>query len=215
MNEFYQNVLHALQKEDKETAFKLFVDALRKHEISVVDLYEMVLTPALANVIEEYAADEDLIWREHVRSAIIRTIIEQSYPYVLEQQKKAEAKENKVIVMCPEFEEHELGARMVADFFRLEGYDTTFIGARTPIGTVLKAIDVVKPTYLVISVTGFYNLLSVKRTIQAIKDAGNEDLVFVIGGRAISANPAAAMELGADKLLESFDAIKNLDAEEK
>lgn len=215
MNEFYQNVLHALQKEDKETAFTLCVDALRNHEISVVDLYEMVLTPALANVIEEYAADEDLIWREHVRSAIIRTIIEQSYPYVLEQQKNAEAKENKVIVMCPEFEEHELGARMVADFFRLEGYDTTFIGARTPIGTVLKAIDVVKPTYLVISVTGFYNLLSVKRTIQAIKDAGNEDLVFVIGGRAISANPAAAMELGADKLLESFDAIKNLDAEEK
>ena len=215
MNEFYQNVLHALQKEDKETAFTLCVDALRNHEISVVDLYEMVLTPALANVIEEYAADEDLIWREHVRSAIIRTIIEQSYPYVLEQQKNAEAKENKVIVMCPEFEEHELGARMVADFFRLEGYDTTFIGARPPIGTVLNAIDVVKPTYLVISVTGFYNLLSVKRTIQAIKDAGNEDLVFVIGGRAISANPAAAMELGADKLLESFDAIKNLDAEEK
>lgn len=69
---------------------------------------------------------EDLIWRRHVRSGIILTIIESAYPYILEQRKESICE--KVLVDCPEFEEHELGARMVSDFFRLEGFDTTFAG---------------------------------------------------------------------------------------
>lgn len=210
MEELYNKVLHALQKEDKEQAVKLSVDALKNDEISVVDLYEMILTPALASVIDEYKVIEDLIWREHVRSAIIRTIIESAYPYVLEERKKNELKEDKVVVMCSESEDHELGARMVSDFFRIEGYDTTFVGARTPLKTILKAIEVVEPTYLVISVTNFYNFVSVKKTIEDIRKESVEDLTIVVGGRAISANPEAVKFVGADFELNGYEAIKKL-----
>lgn len=213
MKEFYEKVLRALQKEDKEQAVKLSIDALKNNEISVADLYEQILTPALASVIEEYTEIDDLIWREHVRSGIVRTIIESAYPYVLAQRNETELKKEKVIVMCPEFEEHELGARMVADFFRLAGYETTFVGARTPFKTVLKAIEVVEPKYLVISVTNFFNILSVKRLISLIKDEGNEELVFAVGGRAVSMNPEAAETIGADILLQGNDAIKKLSEE--
>ena len=135
MNELYEKVLSALKKEDKETALKLSIDALKNEDISVVELYEGVLTPALAHVVEEYEEIDDLIWREHVRSGIIRTIIESAYPFVLEARDNKTIQDDRVIVMCPEFEEHELGARMVADFFRIEGFDTTFVGARTPLKT--------------------------------------------------------------------------------
>ena len=210
MNELYEKVLSALQKEDKETALKLSIDALKNEEISVVELYEEVLTPALAHVVEEYEEIDDLIWREHVRSGIIRTIIESAYPFVLEARDNTTIQDDRVIVMCPEFEEHELGARMVADFFRIEGFDTTFVGARTPLKTVLKAIEVIKPKYLVVSVTNFFNILSVKNLIDAIKNDGNDDLVFVLGGRAVSANPVKAENIGADILLQGHDAITKL-----
>lgn len=210
MNELYEKVLSALQKEDKETALKLSIDALKNEEISVVELYEGVLTPALAHVVEEYEEIDDLIWREHVRSGIIRTIIESAYPFVLEARDNTTIQDDRVIVMCPEFEEHELGARMVADFFRIEGFDTTFVGARTPLKTVLKAIEVIKPKYLVVSVTNFFNILSVKNLIDAIKNNGNDDLVFVLGGRAVSANPVKAENIGADILLQGHDAIVKL-----
>lgn len=59
MNELYKKVLSALQKEDKETALKLSIDALKNEEISVVELYEGVLTPALAHVVEEYEEIDD------------------------------------------------------------------------------------------------------------------------------------------------------------
>lgn len=215
MQSLYEEVLKALQKEDKESAVKRSIAALKEKEVSVAELYEMVLTPGLAHVIEEYEVDDDLIWREHVRSGIIRTIIESAYPYVLEERKMQESKEERVIVMCPEFEEHELGARMVADFFRIEGFETTFVGARTPLKTVLKALEVVQPKYLVISVTNFFNMLSVKRLIDAIKDEGHDDLVFVLGGRAVSANPETAELMGADRLLQGHDAISKFSQEAK
>lgn len=213
MNDLYDQVLSALQKEDKETAVKLSIDALKNHTISVVDLYEKVLSPALSHVVEEYKEIDVLIWREHVRSSIIRTIIESAYPYVLEERAKNELKEERVLVMCPEFEEHELGSRMVADFFRIEGFETTFVGARTPLKTVLKAIEFVNPKYLVISVTNFFNILSVKHLIDAIKHDGNEDLIFVLGGRAISANPDDAKKTGADIILQGHDAISKFSLE--
>lgn len=208
MEEFYNQVLSALQAEDKERAVLLSMNALKEEKISVVDLYEKILAPGLASVVDEYPIIEDLIWREHVRSGIIRTIIESAYPYILKQ--REEPNGQKVIVLCPEFEEHELGARMVADFFRLEGFDATFVGARTPVNTIHKAIEMVEPDYLVISVTNFYNFVSVKKTIEDIKEKSTHDLTIVVGGRAISANPEAVEFVGADFELNGYEAIKQL-----
>lgn len=83
MNEFYEEVLKALQAEDKERTVLLTMNVLKENKLSVVDLYEKILVPGLASVIDEYPILEDLIWREHVRSGIIRTIIESAYPYIL------------------------------------------------------------------------------------------------------------------------------------
>ena len=100
MVELYNQLMIYLKKEDKENAMKLCLVALEKKTISVVDLYQNILTPALNNIIEEYPQDEDLIWREHVRSSIIRSIVESAYPYVLrtKDELKMGEKEN-VIVM--------------------------------------------------------------------------------------------------------------------
>ncbi len=208
MNAFYSEVLTALQAENKERAVKLCMDALKKGRIPVVDLYEKILSPGLASVVDEYPEVEDLIWREHVRSGIIRTIIESAYPYVLKQRKELNGK--KVLVVCPEFEEHELGARMVSDFFRLEGFETTFIGARTPVNTILKAIEIVQPDYLVISVTNFYNFVSVQKTIDEMKVKSAHKLTYIVGGRAIQANPEAVNFVGADFSLNSYKEIQQL-----
>ena len=190
MEEFYNEVLLALQAEDKERAVLLSINALKEEKISVVDLYEKILSPGLASVVDDYP------------------IIESAYPYILEQRKEPSGQ--KVIVLCPEFEEHELGARMVADFFRLEGFDATFVGARTPVNTIHKAIEMVEPNYLVISVTNFYNFVSVKKTIEDIREKSTHDLTIVVGGRAISANPEAVEFVDADFELSGYEAIKKL-----
>ncbi len=212
MKDLLEKLIVFLQNEDKENALNLCISALKNKSISVVDLYESILTPALNNIIKEYKEDEELIWREHVRSGIIRSIIESAYPYVLEE-RNSNGNKNKgnVIVMCPEFEDHELGARMVSDFFTIAGYNTTFIGAKTPQKTILKAIEIVAPKYLCISVTNYYNLISVKKTIGSIKESVDYEITFLLGGNAFVSNPSAYKEVGGDLLLSNFDDIQNLD----
>ncbi|HEY5309978.1 MAG TPA: cobalamin B12-binding domain-containing protein, partial [Casimicrobiaceae bacterium] len=46
---------------------------------------------------------------------------------------------------------HELGARMVADFFEMEGWDSYYTGANTPTGGVVQAIVERRPDVLAIS----------------------------------------------------------------
>ena len=211
MEDLYGKVLASLQEEDKEKTLNICITALEEKDISIVDLYESILRPALNHIIEEYPNDEDLIWREHVRSGIIKNIIESAFPYVLAERNiyGGDSKGN-VIVMCPEFEDHDLGARMVSDFFTIAGYESTFIGAKTPRKTILKAIEIISPKYLCISVTNYYNLISIKKTIEIIKSSTNNKITFLLGGSAFVSNPNAHKDVGGDYLLNSFQDIKDL-----
>ncbi len=213
MEKLYENLMKFLKEENKENSFKLCMDVLENNNISVVELYESILTPALNSIIEEYDLDmESLIWKEHVRSGIIRTIVECAYPYVLkERDKLGYTNKGSVIVMCPQFEDHELGARMVSDFFTIAGYETTFIGANTPEITVLKAIQTIIPIYICISVTNHYNLVATKKMIEKIKNNVNFNVKFLLGGSAFFSDPDMYKKVGGDNVLKSFQDILNLD----
>ena len=212
MKHLYEQLLNYLKSQDKERAFKFCMELLAKGEVNVVDLYEEMLCKALNNVIHEYTVGtEELIWREHVRSGIVRTIIEAAYPYVLEERdKRGSIPLGNVMVMCPEFEDHELGARMVADFFTIAGYNTTFIGANTPQSTVIKAVEIIQPKYMCISVTNHYNLVATKKTIQNIKNKAKNSITFLLGGNAFGTDTDMHQQVGGDQLLRTFNDVVNL-----
>lgn len=207
----YEKLLDYLKQEDKEKALDLCISSLDNGVVSVVDLYQSVLTPALNNIINEYEDDEEnLIWKEHLRSGIIRTIVESAYPYVLKARDKiGKINGERVIVMCPRFEDHDLGARMVSDFFTIAGFDTSYIGANTPERTILKAIESIKPKYISMSITNYYNLVAAKKTIDSIKDT-NQEVIFLLGGQAFNSNPYSYKDIGGDYLLNNFQDILNL-----
>ena len=118
------------------------MELLENKEISIIELYENVLTMALYDI-DCQEGDIECIWKEHVQTSIVRTIVELVYPYVLKE--KEETKKDKVLVVCPTEEHHEIGAKMAHDFFLLQGYDSTFIGANTPLTVILAACEFVKP----------------------------------------------------------------------
>ncbi len=84
------------------------------------------------------------------------------------------------------------------------------MGAKTPRKTILKAVEIVSPKYLCISVTNYYNLISVKKTIESIKSSTKNNITFLLGGSAFVSNPSAYKEVGGDYLLNSFQDIKDL-----
>lgn len=214
MEDLYEKLLGYLKLEDKENALKVSIDALEKALVNVLELYTKLLSPALNSIIDEYEEDENLIWREHVRSGIIRTIIENAYPYVIKERNEKGNKDlGNVIVMCPRYEDHEIGARMATDIFTIAGYNATYIGSNTPEETMLKAVEAIKPKYISMSVTNYYNLVAARKTIELIKEKFDYGVKIILGGYAFKSEPDYYKKIGGDMLLKKFEDIFDLEKE--
>ena len=154
--DYKEALLKSLEEENKDKSVKLALEALNTGKITIPFLYEEILKPSLYNIDE--CKDDDCIWKEHVRTSIVRTIIEVAYPYVIEQKQGVVSNGLKVLLVCPEKEYHEIGLRMMADFFSLNGYEAIYIGTNTPKEQVLYAVNRLEPDYLALSVTDYYQI---------------------------------------------------------
>jgi methanogenic corrinoid protein MtbC1 len=211
MPPLYKEFLKYLELEDKLKCIEFALSKLTKNEIDIVTLYNKVFVPSL-NKMECKGSESYCIWKEHVRSSIIRSVMENCYPFIEKERKKKYGGRSgeKVIVLCPTEELHEIGARMVADFFTLCGYDVTFIGANTPKHSFLSAIDDVKPKYIAISITNYYNLVAAQKIISEIRAGKHGKTRIIVGGHAFLNNPKVYKEIGADLLVQTFEEIKAL-----
>ena len=63
------------------------MELLENKEISIIELYENVLTMALYDI-DCQEGDIECIWKEHVQTSIVRTIVELVYPYVLKEKEE-------------------------------------------------------------------------------------------------------------------------------
>jgi len=207
-----KNIIKEIQKfidiQDKENAVLTSLKALRENQLGVLDLYEDVLKTSLYNIdCDEF--DSECIWKEHVKSSIVRSIIENTYEFVLKEKSKYETRESKVLVVCPSEEYHEIGARMAHDYFIINGFDSTFIGANTPLDVILNAVQYKKPTHIAISVTNYYNVVTAKKIIDEIKKI-NTDIKVIAGGQAFK-NEDALRSCQVDQYVETFEDIKGLE----
>ena len=160
-------------------------DALSNETISIEDLYENVLRKSLLVLTDKETDPTHKIWKEHIQSAIVRTIIEMAYPFVLKQRKTNLNK--KAAIVCPDGEQHELGARMVSDYLRILGFETYFVGRDTPRLEFLDMIKTLNLDVVAISVTNYYNLSKALQTVVDVKEHFPE-VTLVAGGRGLDLN---------------------------
>ncbi len=211
MDQYYKEFIKLLEDENKYECVKYVKELLDEKKITIPDLYEKIIGPSLKNVGCKLDDKNICVWQEHVRSAIIKTVIENCYTYVVEEAKKnIDIEKGKVVVLCPEGEYHDIGARMIADFFLILGYEAIFVGSDTPRADFLAAIEYIKPKYAVISVTNYYNLVAAKEAIENIKNNTTEEVKIIVGGSAFKSNRGVYVKIGADILINTFKDIQNL-----
>ncbi len=204
-----------IQAEDKESCVSLVISALDEGQTDILTLYEVVLKPALTEISGNEKIQQIQIWREHTRSAIVRTIIECCYPYVIKERDGSlyQKKNCTVVIICPAEEYHDIGARMVTDYFTLCGFKTVFVGGNTPGEDFLMAVDIIRPAYVGISVSNYYHAVAAEKTINLIKER-SPDTAILVGGYAFSRDPVLYRRVGADIFLRSFSDIEKLAGKE-
>jgi methanogenic corrinoid protein MtbC1 len=215
MDSFYGDFLSLLDEGNKERCVDLCLSKLSDKTLDVVTLYQDVLAPALKEKFCSSKDEEICIWQEHIRTSTVRTIIECCYPLLSRErdEKYLSTRKGKVVVLCPPDEAHEIGARMVTDFFFLNGYDVTFIGASTPRSEIISAITHFKPEYVAISITNVFNLIATAKAVSEILDLKkNLGFEVILGGQACKHNPTTCQEMKADMILDTFEDIQKLAA---
>jgi methylmalonyl-CoA mutase cobalamin-binding subunit len=207
----YSEVISLLESENRPEIMRFVRSKLDSGAVDIPTMYTELLAPSL-NDMTCGNDPETCIWREHVRSSLVRAVIETSYAYVLAEagRRVTAPTHDKALVVCPTEEFHEIGARMAADFFTIAGYDVTFIGANTPCQVIRSAARQVRPKYLAISVTNSYNLFNARKVIAMVRSELGCDVIVVVGGSAFRRNPGSAKEVGADMEIHTFEEVLRL-----
>lgn len=210
MSQYLEEFSQILETENKEQAVGFAMDLLRNGKLDVITLYSEILTPALNRMKCNLKDRQVCVWKEHVRTAIVRTIVESCYPYVLEKRGAGDSL-GTAVVICPPGEYHDLGARMVADFFTICRYDTVFVGSNTPYEDFYNAADLINPDIIAISVSNYYNLVVTKKIVAELKKKTGHKARIVVGGYAFRDNHENNLAaVGADYYAENYSDIKRI-----
>jgi Predicted cobalamin binding protein len=210
----YQDFYELLEVENKQNAVTYALQLLESGKMDVQTLYTQILTPAL-NQMECRLSDKRIcIWKEHVRTAIVRTIVECCYPYVVKEREHMALLQNKTaIILCPPEEYHDLGARMVADFFTLCGWNAIYVGSNTPYQDFYNAADFIRPDVIAISITNYYTLAVSKKIIKDLKELLQDTVKIVVGGYAVREHTKNFETLHADYFSDSYADIRKITEE--
>ena len=80
--------------------------------------------------------------QEHYCSAATQLIMSLLYPRIFDTKKIGA----RLVAACVQGDLHEIGLRIVSDFFEIEGWDTFYLGANTPTSGILDTLRNVAPT---------------------------------------------------------------------
>lgn len=190
------HILKALLAGDRKTSTKLVNDLLDS-DLSVKDIYEHHLKPALYEVGELWEQNKISVATEHLASAIVESILNEIYTKFLPLRNANKT----VVVTCLENEHHQIGARMVSDIFELHGWEVLFLGANTPKRDLVNYVKMIKPDLVAISLSIYFHLPTLEETIRLIRNDFPEVQV-IIGGQAFLR--------GGKEVLQKFENISYL-----
>lgn len=184
----------ALLRGDRHLASRLVLQAV-EGGVAVSDIYLHVFQPAQREIGRLWQLNEISVAEEHYCTAATQLIMSQLYTYVFSSERIGRT----AVVVCVSGDLHELGARMVADFFEMNGWDLYYTGANTPFSAVVQAIAARHADVLAISATIPRHVQDVKRLVGEVRDHPEcAGLKIIVGGLPFIRNLELWRTVGAD-----------------
>lgn len=171
--------------------------------VPVRDIYLYVFQPAEYETGRLWQHNQITVAQEHYVTRATERIMSQLTPHLLRTPRRAES------VLCTSVsgDLHDLGIRMVNDFFAMDGWNAYYLGANTPIRDLVSAIEDVKPNVLAVSATLLAHLGHVRALIRAVRALPpDRQPMIVVGGRAFNLTSDLWRTVGADAYAGNADA---------
>jgi MerR family transcriptional regulator, light-induced transcriptional regulator len=187
-----RDYLAALLEGKRDNAGRLVI-AAADGGIPVKDLYLQVFQRVQHEVGRLWQSNQIGVAQEHYCTACTQLVMSQFYPRIF----SAPRNGSRLVATCVSGDLHELGLRMVTDFFEMDGWDTFYLGANTPISGTLRQLMEREPQVLAVSATLSFHVQAVADLITAVRATGRAPHILV-GGAPFNAQPGLWQDVGAD-----------------
>lgn len=174
--------------EGNRSKCSVLVHQFLKENNSIQDLYENVMKVALYEVGVLWEKNRISVAAEHLATAITEGVLNELFEQII----SSKQLNKKVVLTCVESEEHQVGVKMVADVFEMQGWESYFLGTGIPINELVSYLKEIKPDILALSFSIFFNYKSLLNTLELVK-AEFPDLMIIIGGQAFNHLDASAL----------------------
>ena len=186
--------LGALRRGERHVASSLVLDAVAAGT-SIPDIYLHVFEPAQHEIGRLWQINQMSVAEEHYCTAATQLIMSQLYPQIFAGAKRG----INMVATCVSGDIHELGVRMVADLFEMDGWNTFYLGANTPHASVIATVVERHADLLAVSATIPFHIDAVRDLIRAVRQNPACAAVKVLaGGSPFNRNPELWREVGAD-----------------
>jgi len=184
----------ALRRGERHLASQLVLNAVAAGT-PVKDIYLHVFQPAQYEIGRLWQTNRITVALEHYCTAATQLIMSQLYPHIF-----ASAKNGRTLVAtCVSGDLHEIGVRMVADFFEMDGWNTFYLGANTPHASVIATIAERQTNVLAVSATISYHVEAVRDLIRAVRaHPATRGVKILAGGYPFNHHPDLWRNVGAD-----------------
>ena len=183
---------------NRRDAIKVIDDAL-KTNLNLEDVYLNILEPVQHEIGRLWQENKISVAKEHYCTAITQTIISRQYEKIFSKDRTGK----KLVAACIGGELHEMGIRMVADFFELAGWRTYYLGANVPSESIIDAIKEYKANLVALSATMFIHLEPLKELIEEIRNSGLKNVRIIVGGHPFNTDRTLCKKIGADGCAKS------------
>ncbi|WP_373523524.1 B12-binding domain-containing protein [Aquiflexum sp.] len=173
----------------------LLITELIQQDVSIKDIYQHIFQDSQYEVGRLWQCNKITVAHEHYCTAATQQIMSGLYQHIFSSTRKG-----KTLVACSITGElHELGIRMVTDFFEMDGWDTYYLGANMPDNQLMEALIEHKADILALSVSLPIHVSKAVTLIKKIR--GNNDfanLKIMVGGYPFLNNMNLWKKVGAD-----------------
>ena len=172
----------------------------------IAPFYLNVVQPALYEIGRLWEAGEISIAAEHMASSSVsRVMAALTLPGGVINKDKGV-----FFVTASPNEFHEIGAWMLSDLLRLDGWSVRYFGSDTPQSALLEELRAARPGFLALSVTMPFNLARAQDLVEAIRaEAAIRNTRVLVGGQAFHWSEDAWKKVKADGMaLDADDGIE-------
>ena len=161
--------------------------------LTLEEIYQDVFQPVQREIGRLWQLQEIDVSEDHFATALSQLGMVKMYPQIFTADRTA----FRLVSACVSSELHEMGIRMVNDFFKMAGWETHYLGANILPKDIVAAIEQYDADLLALSITMSSQVTQLRDLVADIRKDLDRDIKILVGGYPFNVDPSAWQVVGA------------------